>query len=384
VHPDGRVFMCCPRYSGLRAIGSVFKSKPEAIWNSRMARRIRRGILDASFSHCSHRECPEFVGRSLERRADAERDPEMGPLIRAGAPALARGPATVKLCHDESCNLSCPSCRKETIVAGRARQAKLDRMLNAFILPFLRDTRLLILSGDGDPFASKLYRDILQATAERLPAIKIGLHTNGVLFDARAWADCRLEGRVDQVEVSIDAADPLTYALVRRGGDFALLLRNLAFLGEQRRQGKIRYLILSFVVQGTNIREMPAFVELGKRFGADRVRFALIRPWRRGLARGAYGKAMIWDEAHPDFDAFLGVLRDPALADPIVWATDVVPFIERARRPARSRRAKADADRAPAQLAQRVIRVRRTARPDCRAGRNRRGACRPSGPRRGG
>jgi hypothetical protein len=349
--------MCCPRYSGLRAIGSVFKSKPEAIWNSRMARRIRRGILDASFSLCSHRECPELVGRSLERRADAERDPEMGPLIRAGAPALARGPATVKLCHDESCNLSCPSCRKETIVAGRARQAKLDRMLNAFIL---------------------------QATAERLPAMKIGLHTNGVLFDARAWADCRLEGRVDQVEVSIDAADPLTYALVRRGGDFARLLRNLAFLGEQRRQGKIRYLILSFVVQGTNIREMPAFVELGKRFGADRVRFALIRPWRRGLARGAYGKAMIWDEAHPDFDAFLGVLRDPALADPIVWATDVVPFIERARRPARSRRAKADADRAPAQLAQRVIRVRRTARPDCRAGRNRHGACRLSAPRRGG
>jgi hypothetical protein len=235
VHPDGRVFMCCPRYSGLRAIGSVFKSKPEAIWNSRMARRIRRGILDASFSHCSHRECPEFVGRSLERRADAERDPEMGPLIRAGAPALARGPATVKLCHDESCNLSCPSCRKETIVAGRARQAKLDRMLNAFIL---------------------------QATAERLPAMKIGLHTNGVLFDARAWADCRLEGRVDQVEVSIDAADPLTYALVRRGGDFARLLRNLAFLGEQWRQGKMRYLILSFVVQGANFREMPAFVDL--------------------------------------------------------------------------------------------------------------------------
>jgi len=40
---------------------------------------------------------------------------------------------------------------------------------------------------------------------------------------------------------------------------------------------------------------------------------------------------MIWDDAHPDFDAFLDTLRDPALADPIVWATDVVPFIERAR-----------------------------------------------------
>lgn len=331
VHPDGRVYMCCPRYSGLRAIGNVFKSTPEEIWNSRMAERIRRGILEASFSHCSHRECPELVGRSLERRADAERGAEMGPLIRAGATRLAKGPATVKLCHDESCNLSCPSCRRETMVAGRARQAKLDRMLNAFVLPFLKDTRLLILSGDGDPFASKHYRDVLEATAEALPALKIGIHSNGVLFDARAWDDCRLEGRADQVEISVDAADPLTYALVRRGGDFARLLRNLAFMAEQRRAGKIRYLMLSFVVQGANFREMPAFVALGKKLGVDRVRFTLIRPWRRGLARGAYAKAMIWDEQHPDFDAFLAILRDPALADPLVWATDVIPFIERAR-----------------------------------------------------
>jgi pyruvate-formate lyase-activating enzyme len=331
VHADGRVFMCCPRYSGLRAIGNLFKSTPEAIWNSRMAERIRRGILDASFSHCSHRECPELVGRSLERRADAERHPEIGPLIRDNATALAKGPATVKLCHDESCNLSCPSCRKETIVANRARQAKLDRMLNDFVLPFLKDTRLLILSGDGDPFASKHYRDVLKATAERLPQLKIGLHTNGVLFDARAWADCRLAGRVDQVEVSIDAADPLTYGLVRRGGDFARLLGNLDFLAAQRRAGMIRYLMLSFVVQGANFREMPAFVALGRRLGVDRVRFTLIRPWRRGLGNREYAKAMIWDEAHPEFDAFLATLRDPALADPIVWATDVVPFIERAR-----------------------------------------------------
>jgi uncharacterized Fe-S cluster-containing radical SAM superfamily enzyme len=44
-----------------------------------------------------------------------------------------------------------------------------------------------------------------------------GLHTNGVLLDARAWDDCRLERRVDRMEVSIDAADPLTYGIVRRG-----------------------------------------------------------------------------------------------------------------------------------------------------------------------
>jgi uncharacterized Fe-S cluster-containing radical SAM superfamily enzyme len=98
-----------------------------------------------------------------------------------------------------------------------ARQAKLDRMVSEFVRPFLEVARLLNLSGDGDPFASKHNRDNLNATAERLPHLKIGLHTNGVLRDARAWDDCRLERRVDRMEVSIDAADPLTYGIVRRG-----------------------------------------------------------------------------------------------------------------------------------------------------------------------
>lgn len=141
VHADGRVYMCSPRYSGRRSIGNAFKSTPEAIWNSRMAQRIRRGILDSSFRHCSHRDCPEIAGRSLERRLDTLRDPHIGPLLRTEKAVLAKGPATVKLCHDESCNLACPSCRKDIIVANRARQAKLDRLLHAFVLPFLKDTR---------------------------------------------------------------------------------------------------------------------------------------------------------------------------------------------------------------------------------------------------
>ena len=121
VHATGRVFMCCPRYSGLRAIGNVFTQSPEAIWNSRMAQRIRRGILEASFSHCSHRECPALVGRSLERRADVLANPDIGPLVRANATALANGPSTVKLCHDESCNLRLLHKPRRQEVRGKHR-----------------------------------------------------------------------------------------------------------------------------------------------------------------------------------------------------------------------------------------------------------------------
>jgi pyruvate-formate lyase-activating enzyme len=331
IHRTGQVYLCCPGYSGRRAIGNVFKDAPDAIWNSYRAQRIRAGIHDGSFRLCDHRKCPAIAGRSLTPRAAARASAEFGPAVRACAVVLPKGPSTVKLCHDESCNLSCPSCRRGLIVADKARQAQLDRMLNEFILPFLADTRLLVLSGDGDPFASKHYRDVLKATGRDRPQLRIGLHTNGVLCDERAWDDCLLDDRVDTVEVSIDAADPLTYALVRRGGDFARLRRNLAFLARQRRAGRIKGLQLSFVVQAANFREMPAFVALGKELGVDRIRFALIRHWWRGFSLGEYPQARIWSGRHPQFREFLAVLRDPLLLDPVVWPGDVASYLAEAR-----------------------------------------------------
>ncbi|MCW5772545.1 MAG: radical SAM protein [Rhodospirillaceae bacterium] len=331
IHPNGKVYLCCPRYSGLRAVGNIFRDSPSAVWNSYRARQIRAGIHDGSYRLCDHKECPNLAGRSLPLRARVEADPVLGPILREGTVELATGPETVKLCHDESCNLSCPSCRKEAMVAGKERQARLDRMVHDFILPFLADTRLLILSGDGDPFASKHYRDVLKATAAEHPRLRIGLHTNGVLCDDRAWDELRLAGRVDTVEVSVDAADPLTYGIVRRGGDFARLKRNLAALGRRRQAGEFRELELSFVVQAANFREMPAFVALGQEIGADRIRFALIRHWRRGLSYSEFPAARVWSRRHPQFAAFLDVLRDPILAERIVWPGDLAPFMAEAK-----------------------------------------------------
>lgn len=331
IHPNGKVYLCCPRYSGLRSIGNIFKDKPEALWNSYRAQQIRAGIHDGSFRHCDHSECPKLAGRNLALRTDRIESDVAAAAMRDRAVVLDRGPGIVKLCHDESCNLSCPSCRKGPMVAGKQRQATLRRMLRGFILPFLKDTTQLVLSGDGDPFASNHYRDVIKATAVENPGLRIGLHTNGVLCDDRAWDDLALDGRVESVEVSIDAALPETYAIVRRGGDFARLGRNIRMLGRRRAAGGIGSLELSFVVQAANFREIPAFIALGKEIGADRIRFALIRHWRRAMSFFDFPRAQIWRAEHPEFHDFLAVLRDPLLDDRTVRAGDLAPYIAEAR-----------------------------------------------------
>jgi pyruvate-formate lyase-activating enzyme len=316
LHADGGVFVCCPRYNDRRAIGNFFKQGLEEIWNSQQAVAFRADILSGSFAQCNHRLCPEIAGRHLPRR-DALRGPER-QWVEQRITRLETGPSAVKMVHDDSCNLACPSCRDRVIVARRDRQAELDRTLHGFMLPFLRDCRYLVLSGDGDPFASRHYRDILLHTRQSHPRMRIGLHTNAVLCDERAWDELGLSGRAAGVEVSVDAARPETYAVTRRGGDWERLLENLGFLARLRAAREIDMLQLSFVVQLTNVRELGEFVALGRRFGADRVAFSLIEHWGRAGDAAAYRRQRVFDPDHPEHALFLAALADPRLDDPIV------------------------------------------------------------------
>jgi MoaA/NifB/PqqE/SkfB family radical SAM enzyme len=125
------------------------------------------------------------------------------------------------------------------------------------------------------------------------------------------------------VQVSIDAAEPETYANVRRGGDFKRLMRNLEFLAELRKVGKIKRFDLLFVVQTINYLEMPDFIRLGKRLGVDSVQFMLIDHWERGLSYEEYVESKIWDKRHRHYADLIQLLRDPIFDDPIVHLDSV-------------------------------------------------------------
>ncbi len=67
----------------------------------------------------------------------------------------------------------------------------------------------------------------------RHPSLRIDLRTNGVLLTPENWE--RIESvhyAVDAILISIDAATESTYRLLRRGGDFNRLLKNLEFVRE--------------------------------------------------------------------------------------------------------------------------------------------------------
>jgi radical SAM protein with 4Fe4S-binding SPASM domain len=312
VAENGDAYLCCQGWQPV-TIGNVRRESLSSLWNGETAREIRRSILDGSFRHCT--ACPFLASVSgCVRDANAVVDPfEVSILARRSL--VSEGPQVVNLAYDRTCNLSCPSCRTELFVAtGREFEALEElqgRLLDGGLLARIK---WLSVTGSGDPFASRLYRDLLRAIdPARFPRLRVRLHTNALLFTAETWADLGpVRERVHEVEVSVDAACAATYALNRRGGSWETLLENLVFIASLRRRGPIRRLHLSFVVQANNWREMTAFVDLADRYGADRILFSPLRDWNT-FAPKEFARRAVHLPGHPEHADFVSSLKDARL-----------------------------------------------------------------------
>jgi MoaA/NifB/PqqE/SkfB family radical SAM enzyme len=312
--PGGDAYFCCPAWLPV-PIGNLNADGAAEVWNSPAAQEIRASILDGSYRYCSRVHCPKLSGHALPHRSEVTAG-RLRRVIESEATRLDHGPKRIVLSHDRSCNLSCPSCRTGLILARKAEQASLNRMADAVLFPLLSNADCLRVTSGGDPFGSAHFQYVLRHLDRASnPDLRLELQTNGILLTPRLWGRLKLEGRVDQLIVSVDAAEADTYAVVRRGGRFEILLGNLAFMSALRHERRIRRLRFDFVVQAKNFREMPAFVDFARSFAADSVKFQMVRSWGTWTPQ-EFARQDIGDPAHPEYADFLAVLRDPRLAPP--------------------------------------------------------------------
>ncbi|HVT04974.1 MAG TPA: radical SAM protein [Thermoanaerobaculia bacterium] len=311
----GSSYACtCPAWVPF-PIGNVLTAESgDAIWNSEMAVEIRRSVLDGDFSYCSRTLCSFITAQKLPRKSEIV-DPVLRGYIENRTTTLAEVPRMFELNHDTTCNLACPSCRTEILVAKADEQDSYSRAKDRVILPLLQKVQgLSYISGGGEAFASRHYRAILSALNRRdYPGLHLLLITNGLLVTPDRWNEFPdLAEMVKVLFVSIDAARAETYEKLRRPGKWQTLMANLEFIAGMRRSGMIRSLTINFVVQKENFREMLDFLKLGQSLGVDQIWF------QRVVNYGAYDEATFADvnvtsPRHPDHAELLEILRNPIL-----------------------------------------------------------------------
>lgn len=316
IHMSGEVFPCCPAWNNNYSFGNFYKNTIEEIWNSEAAMNFRKRILDRDYTICKNRY---FCNQN--KQYFVKDVPESFKY------RMMQTPRTIKVCHDNECNLACISCRSKIIVNSDERLRFLNDRIDTIFLPFVKDATCLVASGNGDPFASRHYRELISACSKKYPQMKFGFHTNGLLFNEVICKKLGILDKIEAVSISIDAASGETYSKIRKGGQFDTLIKNLGWLRTLKCNNQITDFEFLFVVQHYNYREIPLFVEFARQFNAKSKFVALRNWWDSAVEQSGFDKFAVSSISHPEHVELLKVLRNPILKSKDVNMGDLAYLI---------------------------------------------------------
>jgi hypothetical protein len=289
----------------------------DLVWNSNNAKEIRKSVLDGSFRYCNKILCPHLNEISGPVQYVSRNELDSLNQLAFGSNHFA--PKQLNCAYDRSCNLACPSCRKN-IIASESTEREFNNTYLRTVLDKYGDALLEInITGSGDPFGSRHFWDILRSqTLKKYPNLKIILHTNAQLLTAKRWN--QIEHITDQIkllEISIDAASEATYTINRFPASWNRLLENMAIISNFRKNCIIPLLKLDYVVQENNWREMKEFITMARRWNADIIYFSPLNNWGT-FEKYEFNERCVHSPNNVNYNEFVAYLSDP-----IFWASDI-------------------------------------------------------------
>jgi MoaA/NifB/PqqE/SkfB family radical SAM enzyme len=226
--------------------------------------------------------------------------------------------------NDASCNLTCPSCRTEKIYdyEGPDYERKLAlhyKIINAVFDKPHDEHIMLDITGSGDPFGSKIFREFLvNFDPTPWPNLILDLHTNGVMLTPAYWRRiAKWHNKIRAIRISFDAGCEKTYDVVRRGGHWPTLLANCDYINSEIASNPNIFVLTQFVVQDLNYKEMKDYAQLVlDRFpNFYNIDFQLVIDWNT-WDKTTYEQRTIWKQTHPEYTEFQKVLADPIFKNP--------------------------------------------------------------------
>jgi sulfatase maturation enzyme AslB (radical SAM superfamily) len=244
----------------------------DKIWNSDEMIKFRKSVVDGDYSFCNKDICPAYLSYTFVPVPDRAKE-----LIKDNNFQIDYAPLYTHVSIDRSCNLKCPSCRKDHISVSDMRTYNRMKSILA------SGIETLDLSGSGELFKNQyLLKALNEITEEEYPNLKyIDIISNGTLLSKEMWDSLSdpFKKRIRDINISVDATTEQTYKKIRVTGDFNKLFVNLYYLGELKKENKFRNFTLSFVLQKANILELSEFPELVKKVNANKICITKILDW---------------------------------------------------------------------------------------------------------
>jgi MoaA/NifB/PqqE/SkfB family radical SAM enzyme len=312
VNPGGSVHACCANWiqEDPGRYGRITDRPLREVWNSERAREFRRSILDGSYRYCKLDNCALYrdPGSDIRRYGGGGGAAVLAQFLRDEQAPIE--PVDLFLHYDATCNLSCPSCR-EGIQVAHGEELETIAAIHANVFDRQAPPRTITLCGSGEALASPYLRGLLlNYEALGLAGCHVRLLTNGTLLDESMYARLSAAPWIEQINVSIDAASPETFELVRRGGRWEILRRNLDFYSRLLAAGKIQVFAASFTLQARNFRELYSFFDLCNEVGVTTIRVNTLLPGGEFSDPDAYRAQAVHLPGHRAFPDLCALLAE--------------------------------------------------------------------------
>jgi MoaA/NifB/PqqE/SkfB family radical SAM enzyme len=187
--------------------------------------------------------------------------------LRRGADAPAR-PVCVYLETTNRCNLLCTTCPRT--YEELEPPADMSWGLFTSIVDQIPDLQRAVLHGVGEPMLVKNLPKMVRYLKDR--GTYVLFNTNGTVLNERNGR-ALIEAGLDELRVSLDAANAKSFRAVRGKDYFGRILRNVrAFRNLQEREGKERPRVSAWLTGlKETIAELPAFVQVAADIGVKEV-----------------------------------------------------------------------------------------------------------------
>ncbi len=196
------------------------------------------------------------------------------PAAYRSVDPASRGPLATIRPHNvfievtNHCNLLCETCPRTFMTYEEPKTLAWDDFVR--IVEQFPDMERAVLHGIGEPLLNK---DLPRMIAHlKACGVYVLFNTNATLL-TDDWAHQLIESGLDEIRVSIDGADPKTYALIRGAPLFHKVVGNLKRFIEVQKEMQAITPRPSLWMTGLkeNIAELPAVIRLAAHIGVPEV-----------------------------------------------------------------------------------------------------------------
>src|SRR5947209_9066529 len=205
------------------------------------------------------------IGAGSGRPLDARRYFE---AVDAGASVASAPPVCLYLEVTNRCNLLCETCPRT--FEDLEPPADMSMELFRRIVDQVPDVRRVVLHGVGEPMLVKHLPDMIRYLKGR--GVHVLFNTNGTLLAPRKHREI-IDTGLDELRVSLDAAEAATFLKVRGKDLFDRIVRNVAAFTNLQAALGVRNPAVSLWLTGLKetVDQLPEFVRLAARIGVREV-----------------------------------------------------------------------------------------------------------------